>query len=682
MAEEEKKAVKEKKPKKLADPIAASIDPATQELIVRAQELGIDTVYDRAVQMRPCNIGVQGTCCKNCSMGPCRLPLPKAGIEGEDTRKGLCGATANTIAARNFIRMIAGGASAHSDHGRCVAEVFLSAARKESDAYKIKDIDKLLLIAPHLDVATTVEVDGEEVDRNLDEIALEGAEKAINEWGKAEGELLYAKRAPQALYEKWKKNGVIPRNIDREIVEIMHRTHIGVDMDYKNLIKQGTRAAIADGWGGSMLATDLQDVLFGTPYPIQSEANLGVMKEDHVNLVVHGHEPVLSEIIVAVAQTQEMVDYAKSKGAKGIQLSGICCTANEILQRHGIPCATTFLSQELAIITGACDAMVVDIQCIFQNLANVSACFHTKLITTHPIAKMEQDNVIHIEFDEHHALEDAKKIMKMAIDNFENRSAEVMIPKYKATQIAGFGVESIEYHLGGTFRGTYYTLNDNIINGRIRGVAGVVGCNNARTRHNEAHINVVKELIKNDVLVLTTGCNGIACAMEGLLTPETAQVFCGPGLAEVCEVVGIPPVLHLGSCVDNSRILLAATEVVKAGGLGKDISDLPAAGSAPEWMSEKAISIGHYFVVSGVYTVFGVTLPTSGAPVFHDYICKELEKIYGGMWDIEPDPIKHAQLMIAHIDKKRKELGIDKARERVLMDMADRRVMEATYQQA
>jgi carbon-monoxide dehydrogenase catalytic subunit len=680
MAEE--KVEKAAKVKKLADPIAASIDPATQELIVRAQELGIDTVYDRAVQMKPCPIGVEGTCCKNCSMGPCRLPLPKAGIEGADTRKGLCGATANTIAARNFIRMIAGGASAHSDHGRCVAEVFLSAARKESDAYKVKDIDKLLLIAPHLGVATTVEIDGEEADRDVDEIALEVAEKAMNEWGKAEGELLYAKRAPQALYEKWKKAGVVPRNIDREIVEIMHRTHIGVDMDYKNLIKQGSRAAIADGWGGSMLATDLQDVLFGTPYPIQSEANLGVMKEDHVNIIVHGHEPVLSEIIVAVAQDKEMIDYAKSKGAKGIQLSGICCTANEILQRHGIPSATTFLSQELAIITGACDAMVVDIQCIFQNLANVSACFHTKLITTHPIAKMEQDNVIHIEFDEHHALEDATKIVKMAIDNFENRKAEVMIPKYKATQIAGFGVESIEYHLGGTFRGSYYTLNDNIINGRIRGVAGVVGCNNARTRHNEAHINVVKELIKNDVLVLTTGCNGIACAMEGLLTPETAQVFCGPGLAEVCEVVGIPPVLHLGSCVDNSRILLAATEVVKAGGLGNDISDLPVAGSAPEWMSEKAISIGHYFVVSGVYTVFGVTLPTSGAPVFHNYICKELEKIYGGMWDIEPDPIKHARLMIAHIDKKRKALGIDKARDRVLMDMADRRTMEAAYQQA
>jgi anaerobic carbon-monoxide dehydrogenase catalytic subunit len=666
---------KSKKEQKLADPVAASIDLATQEMIVRSQKLGIQTIFDRAESMKPCNIGSQGTCCKNCGMGPCRLPLPKSGIEGEDDRKGLCGATANTIAARNFIRMIAGGAAAHSDHGRCVAEVFRSAARKETEAYKIKDTEKLLALAPWFDVDTTIEQDGEILDRNIDEIALEVAEKAINEWGKPEGELLYLKRAPKVLYEKWKKNGVLPRNIDREIVEIMHRTHIGVDQDYKNLIKQGTRAAIADGWGGSMLATDLQDVLFGTPYPLQSEANLGVLKEDHVNLVIHGHEPVLSEMIVAVAQTDEMKEYAKSNGAKGIQLSGICCTANEILQRHGVPLCGTFLQQELAIITGACDAMVVDIQCIMQNIANVAKCFHTKLITTHPIAKMEQDNVIHIEFDEHHAIEDAKRIVKMAIDNFKNRKSEVMIPQHKNIQIAGFGVESIEYHLGGMFRGTYYTLNDNIINGRIRGIAGVVGCNNARTRHNEGHIEVVKELIKNDVIVLTTGCNGIACAMEGLLTPETAGVFCGPGLAEVCETVGIPPVLHLGSCVDNSRILLAATEVVKAGGLGNDICDLPAAGSAPEWMSEKAISIGHYFVASGVYTVFGVTLPVSGAPVFQKYLFEEFEKMYGGMWDLEVDPVLHARKMIAHIDKKRKALGIDRSRERVLVDMADRRAM-------
>jgi len=677
MAEEKGKVVKLEKKKKVVDPVEASIDIATQEMIVRSQELGVETIFDRALSMKPCNIGIQGTCCKNCAMGPCRLPLPKGGIEGEDERKGLCGATANTIAARNFARMVAAGTAAHSDHGRAVAEVFISAARKETDAYKIKDTVKLVAVAKEFGVATTVEVDGETQDRDLDEIAVEVGEVALKEWGKPEGELIYLKRAPKPRYELWKKLGVLPRNIDREVVETMHRTHMGVDQDYKNLVKQCTRTSLADGWGGSMMATDLQDILFGTPSPLQSEANLGIMKEDHVNIIVHGHEPVLSEMIVVVADSEEMVDYAKEKGAKGIQLGGICCTANEILQRHGVPPAGNFLQQELAIITGACDAMVVDVQCVMQNLANVAKCFHTKLITTHPIAKMEQDNVIHIEFDEHHALEDAKRIVKMAIDNFANRGSEVMIPQYKSSQIAGFGVESIKYHLGGAFRGSYYTLNDNIINGRIRGLAGVVGCNNARQQHNNATLTIIKELIKNDVLVLTTGCNAITCGMHGLLTPESAAVYAGPGLAEVCETVGIAPVLHLGSCVDNSRILLAATEVVKAGGLGDDLSDLPVAGSAPEWMSEKAIAIGQYFVTSGVYTIFGGVLQTTGAPVFQKYLFEDLEEIYGGKWDMVEDPMEHAHKMIAHIDKKRKALGIDRARERVLMDMADRQALEA-----
>lgn len=672
---DEKKEAADKKPK-LADPMTASVDRATQQMIARAQQLGIETVFDRAENMKPCNIGSQGTCCKNCSMGPCRLPLTKSGIEGEDTRKGICGATANTIAARNFIRMIAGGAAAHSDHGRTVAEVFRSVARKETQDYKIKDFEKLVAVAKNFDIATEIEVDGKMIDRDLDEIALELSEKALAEWGKPEGHVLGIKRAPKPRQEIWKKMGVIPRNIDREIVDIMHRTHMGVDQDYKNLMKQGTRCALADGWGGSMIATDLQDIMFGTPSPLLSEANLGIMKADHVNIIVHGHEPVLSEMIVAASQSAEMIDLAHKAGAKGIQLGGICCTANEMLQRHGIPPAGTFLQQELAIVTGACDAMVVDVQCIMQNLANVAKCFHTKLITTHPMGKMEQDNVIHIEFDEHHAMEDAIRIVTLAVENFGKREKEVMIPNFKATQVAGFSVESIKYHLGGTFRGTYYTLNDNIINGRIRGVAGVVGCNNVRTKHNEGHLAVVKELIKNDVLVLTTGCNAIACAMEGLLTPDSAAAYCGPGLAEICETVGIPPVLHMGSCVDNSRILLAATEVIKAGGLGNDLCDWPVAGSAPEWMSEKAISIGEYVVASGIYTVFGVTFPTSGAPVFNDYLMKKYEAIYGGMWDFEADPIKHAHKMIAHIDKKRKELGIDKARERVMMDMADRQALE------
>ncbi|MBW2622890.1 MAG: anaerobic carbon-monoxide dehydrogenase catalytic subunit, partial [Deltaproteobacteria bacterium] len=617
-------ADEEKGKKKAATviPEEVTVDTASIKMLAKAQAEGIETIFDRAKKMKPCNIGAEGICCKNCSQGPCRLPLTKKIREGEeeDNRKGLCGATPETIAARNFARMVAAGAAAHSDHGRGVAEVFLAAARKETEDYTIKDTKKLLQIAPDFEVAITVKEGDEEVPRDIYDIAVEVGEKALGEWGKQTGEIYYAKRAPKARYELWKKLGVIPRGIDREIVEIMHRTHIGVDQDYENIITQCSRAAIGDGWAGSMIATDLQDIMFGTPYPVQGQINLGVLEQDKVNIIVHGHEPLLSEMIVVAAQSPEMLESAKSKGANGIVLAGMCCTANEILMRHGMPIAGNFLQQELAIITGAVDAMVVDVQCIMENIANVAACFHTKIITTNPRAKIASGDTVHIEFDEHHAMEDAKKIVKTAIDNFPNRKGEVLIPSERESMVAGFSYEAINYHLGGTFRGSYTPLNENIINGRIRGIGGVVGCNNARTAFDSDHLIVVKELIKNDVIVLTTGCNAMACGKAGLLSPEAAAVYCGPGLAEVCETVGIPPVLHMGSCVDNSRILMAATEVVKAGGLGNDISEVPVAGSAPEWMSEKAISIGHYFVTAGVYTVFGVTLPVTGAPVFQNHL--------------------------------------------------------------
>jgi len=650
----------------MAEKELQSIDEGTVELIEKAARDGANTAFDRADTMKPCPIGAVGSCCKNCGMGPCRVPLGKGKEETPEDklkRRGICGATAETIAARNFIRMVAGGASAHSDHGRGVAELFLAVAKGQAPGYEIKDEQKLLQVA--LDWGIEIG------DRSNNEIAIDIGEKALAEFGRQEGELITLRKAPLKRQQLWREQGVAPRGIDREIVEIMHRTHIGVDQDYQSLLKQGVRASIGDGWGGSMIATELQDILFGTPAPVLGKANLGILREDEVNLIIHGHEPLLSEMIVAVAQEPEMIELAKSKGAKGINLSGMCCTANEILMRHGIGIAGNFLQQELAIVTGAVDAMVVDVQCIMQSIQTVAECYHTKIVTTSPKAKIT--GAVHIEFDEHDALKSAREIVRIAIENFPNRKGNIHIPDNETTQIAGFSHETINYLLGGMFRSSYRPLNDNIINGRIRGVAGVVGCNNARVKHNEPHIVMVKELIKNDVLVLTTGCNAIACAEAGLMVPEAAAEYAGEGLAEVCETVGIPPVLHLGSCVDNSRILIAATAMVKDGGLGDDISDLPVAGAAPEWMSEKAISIGQYFVGSGVFTVFGVTWPTTGSKEVTDFLFKDFEDMYGGMWAFEPDPIKAAHMMIEHIDKKRQALGIDKARERVLYDMAMRR---------
>ena len=644
---------------------AKSVCEATRKMIRRAEELQISTVYDRAEAMKPCPIGAEGSCCKNCAMGPCRVPPSKK--EGEPAKVGLCGASAETIAARNFARMVAAGSAAHSDHGRGVAEVFLLAARGEIPGYGVKDVQKLVQVA--LDFGLDVEKMG------IKELAIKVGEMALAEFGKQEGELLFSRMAPLKRQELWRKLNLMPRGIDREVVELMHRTHMGVDQDYKNLTAQAARAALSDGWGGSMIATELQDIMFGTPVPVKGSINLGVLKEDEVNIIVHGHEPLLSEMIVVATQDPEMLNLARQKGAKGINLAGMCCTANEILMRHGIPIAGNFLQQELAIVTGVLDAMVVDVQCEMQSMHSIAKCFHTELITTSPKAKIE--GAQHIQFEEHDPITTAKKIVTAAIENFPRRKGEAFIPSDTNDMVVGFSHETINYLLGGTFRSSYRPLNDNIIGGRIRGIAGVVGCNNARTVHDSHHLVLIKELLRNDVIVLSTGCSAMACGKAGLLVPEAAAKYCGSGLAEVCETVGIPPVLHMGSCVDNSRILMAATAVVKEGGLGDDISDLPAAGAAPEWMSEKAISIGHYFVASGVYTLFGTTFPTTGSKIYTDYLFKGLEEEWGGMWDFVDDPMEMARKMIAHIDKKRKALGIDKARERVLYDMAMRRELES-----
>ncbi|TRZ93138.1 anaerobic carbon-monoxide dehydrogenase catalytic subunit [bacterium] len=619
------------------------------------------TVWERSGEQKPrCGFGEKGTCCRHCYMGPCRIN-PK----GKSPQKGVCGATAEVIVARNFARMIAAGAAAHSDHGRGVARALLTAAKNPDSGYAIKDQGKLKKVAQVFGIAVK--------DRSKEDIAVDVAEKALEDFGRQDGPISFIRLAPETRQALWKKLGMTPRGIDREIVEMMHRTTMGVDQDHRNIMLQGARTALADGWGGSMIATELQDILFGTPSPVRGQVNLGVLSESNVNVVVHGHEPVLAEMLVVASRDQELNDLATSQGARGISLSGICCTANEVLLRHGLPIAGNILQQELAISTGAVEAMIVDVQCIMPALQDICKNFHTLLITTSPKGKIE--GAKHMEFSESRALQTARAILREAILNFPNRG-KVDIPNDKMDLVAGFSHEAINYMLGGSFRGSYVPLNDNVVNGRIRGVAAVVGCSNPKSACGDSHVKLVGELIANDVLVVQTGCSAIDCAKAGFLVPEYAEKHAGRGLAEVCRAVGMPPVLHSGSCVDNSRILIALSEMVKVGGLGKDISDLPVAGAAPQWMSEKALAIGQYFVASGVYTIFGIGLPVEGSDKFCHHIYQEYEGILGGRWGSEPEPGKMAAQMIDHINRKREKLGIGRSKERVLFDMAMRRDLE------
>jgi len=616
-----------------------SIDPAARQMLLRADELGLETAFSRADAMAPCPIGAEGLCCKVCFMGPCRLM--------RDGQTGVCGATAETITARNLARAVAAGAAAHSDHGRDLAFTLRATALGEAQGYTIRDPIKLQRLAAELGIPTG--------GRKLDDLALAVADACIAMFGQQTGELKFVERAPKKRQELWRRLHLVPRGIDREVVDVLHRTHMGDDQDPEHILHQAMRTAMADGWGGSMVATELSDILFGTPSPLVSQVNLGVLKKDEVNIVVHGHEPTLSEMILAATSDPELIAYAQTKGAKGITLAGICCTSNETLVRQGVPSAGNFLHQELAILTGAVDAMVVDVQCIMQALPNLAQRFHTQVITTSP--KVKISGATHVEFDEHRALDIARDIVRRAIDNFPNRK-EVHIPDVRQDVVPGFSHEYIDYMLGGTYRSSFRPLNDAIMAGRIRGVVADVGCNNPRSTQDATHLHLVRELLQHDVLFVETGCGAIASGKYGFLLGEAAHEWAGPGLREVCEATGMPPVLHMGSCVDNTRILTVLSHMAKEGGLGDDISDIPAVGIAPEWMSEKALAIACYAAASGAYVIMGIHSPVEGSDVVTDILSRGWEQTVGGKIEFVVDPDEMVRRILEHIDHKRAALGL------------------------
>ncbi|HET6515421.1 MAG TPA: anaerobic carbon-monoxide dehydrogenase catalytic subunit [Thermodesulfovibrionales bacterium] len=644
-------------------------NPFSEKIHEWGVEQKIETVFERAQKMKPCPIGHVGACCKHCHMGPCRL----VGKNAEEEITGVCGASLATVTARNFLRMIAAGTAAHSDHARGMAEALLAVANGETKDFKITDVRKLYKVAGILDI----EFEG----RPVNDVARDVATTLLNDFGRQHGgELNYVKRAPKKTQERWRKWGIVPRSIDREVVETMHRTAIGVDHDPDHLLLQGLRTALADGWGGCMISTDITDILFGTPSPQQAKMSLGIFKEDEVNFIVHGHEPLLAELIVELASDPEMIAYAKSKGAKGINLGGMCCTANEILVRHGIASAGGFTNQELGIMSGLVDAISVDVQCIMPAIVELSKKFHTKVITTNPKAKMV--GAVHVQFDEHRGKDIAREVLKMAIDNFPNRKAKGSHITEVFPAIAGFSHEYIEYMQGGKWRGSFRPLNDAIMAGRVRGVVGLAGCDNPRVPSTGLHQFLATELIKNDILIVSTGCGSAACGTVGYLTPETALEQAGPGLREVCEAIGIPPILHLGSCVDNSRILTIASAMAAEGGLSDEIGGMPAVGIAPEWMSEKAIAIGCYFAASGVPVIFGGESPVSASKEVTRLMTEGWFERFKGSLHFEPDPQKMLDLAIDYIDKAREALKLKKyergkfATEKILMDMAARREIE------
>ncbi|BFK26509.1 anaerobic carbon-monoxide dehydrogenase catalytic subunit [Blautia producta] len=618
-------------------------EAATARLLETGAKVGADAWQFRVKNQTPhCKFGEEGVCCRICTMGPCRIT--------KKAPRGICGCDVHGIVGRNYLKFTAGGSATHSDHGREICHTLYESAA--DGCYKVKDPDKLIRIAKEWGIETE--------GKDIYDLAHEVAETGLMEYGKPFGTQRFLKRAPESQQELWEKNELAPRAIDREVSCSLHMSHMGCSSKPEALVKQAIRAGLSDGWGGSMMGTEFSDVLFGTPKPIETEANLGVMVEDNVNIVVHGHDPSLSEMICEFADDPEMIAYAKEQGAKGITVSGVCCTSNEVAMRRGIPMAGNFLQQENVVLTGACEAIVVDVQCIFPALGPLSKCFHTKFITTSPIAQMPDSEFIR--FDAHTAGEKAKLIVRTAIENFKNRKPELVhIPQMKQKATVGYSTEAIVKVLDGVTNsqvdelGTTKPLLECITSGVLRGAVAMVGCNNPRVRPDLAHIELMKKLVANDIIIIASGCSAQAAAKAGLMDKRAKDV-CGAGLKRVCELADIPPVLHMGSCVDISRMLVLAATLAKDSGL--HISQLPVVGCAPEWMSEKAVSIGNYVIGSGLDTFLGVDPYACGSSEMVEILTNGTREWVEAAFTVEKDIEKLGDAMIARIEEKRTALGI------------------------
>jgi carbon-monoxide dehydrogenase catalytic subunit len=614
----------------------------------------IETVYDRAVAQQPqCTFGYKGICCRICIAGPCRVKT-----EDGPASRGICGASAYTIVSRNLVRLIAGGAASHSEHARHVLHTAHAFVDGHAPDYEIKSSAKLHKLAEKLGIST--------LDREDKEILRDVVELGYADFGRYQDRPLAFLDSfmTEGRRKKFQHTNVMPKAIDGTVTELLAQTAMGVDNDPVNIIFGGIKTALAD-LAGEYVGTTLSDVLFGVPEPIVSEANLGVIDPKMVNIAVHGHNPVLSEMVVAAAR--KMKAEAQKVGAEGVNVVGICCTGNELLMREGVYLATSSASQEMAIMTGALDAMVVDIQCIYPAVQTAAECFHTKVITTEGI--MKTPGAQHLAFSAETAMEDAKKLVGIAIESYKQRDPKkISIPDERHKLVAGFSIEALtEIFSKINPERPISVLTDAILSGQLKGVCLMAGCNNLKRLQDEGHITVLKELVKNDVFVIATGCSAGAYAKFGLMSPLAVDAYAGEGLKSFLKTLeeanpqlstGLPLVFHVGSCVDNSRG--ADLAVAMANELGVDIPKVPFVASAPEAMHEKAVAIGTWCVSIGLPTHVGSMPPVEGSDLIYGITTQIAHDVFGGNFIFEVDPKIGAQKLLNALEYRTWKLNVHK----------------------
>lgn len=628
-----------------------TIDPASRQMLYVAAERNTSTVWDRmAAQVPQCGFGLLGICCRNCMQGPCRID--PFGNGGPNT--GGCGATADTIVARNLDRMIAAGAAAYLDHAKHLARTLMKSATGRAPDYPVRDEGKLRAVAARL----VIQVDG----KGVDELAREVAGITLAEFSeRALPSAFAATTMTLGRVNTFQEHGVFPTSLDGAVIETLHRTTYGVDADPVYLLLGGIKCAVA-GYAAMHIASDLADILFGTPKPVFAQANLGTLKADAVNVALYGHNPMLSDIIARIAN--EFDNEARAAGAQaGVNVVGIGGTGEDILVRQGRSSATSHVSQELPVLTGVVDALVLGSQCIMPSLPAIAQGYHTQVITSMPIGKIP--GATYVELTEDNGRVSAQRMIRLAIEAYKKRDpSRVSVPSYTSQTVAGFSLEAMAAApTGVASQDPLKQLLDNLLNGNIQGICLLTGCGNVKVTQDSHYLEITKRLARANVLLFTAGCAAGSLARHGLLTLDATEEYAGQGLRAALTDIGqaaglgsLPLVLHLGSCVDNTRALDLAAAL--ANKLGLDLDGLPLVTSIPEATTEKMIAIATWMVAAGLPTHVGVIPPVQGGPSVIRMLTHTTKDLFGGYFIIESDPVAASEKLLAAIQARRKGMGI------------------------
>ena len=619
--------------------ICASADKPIEEF---TGTLPFETSFHRMdSQKTKCNFGLQGVCCKLCANGPCRI-TPKA-------PKGVCGATADVIVTRNFLRSVAAGSGCYIHIVENAARNLLAAAEAGDELKGKASLDRL---------AELLGVEGDTDHEKAAAIA-----KAVL------ADIHRPEYEPMELVEKvgyaprvkrWKELGIMPGGAKGEVFKAVVKTSTNLNSDPVDMLVNCLRLGVSTGTYGLMLTNLLNDVLLGQPEIRVAPVGLRVIDPDYINVMVIGHQHTLFVDLEEALVSPEATKRAEAAGAKGFHLIGCTCVGQD-LQLRGANYAEVFpghagnnyISEQI-ISTGGIDAIVTEFNCALPGIEPICDELKVKQICFDDVAK--KANAEYAPFDYAGRAELSEKVIADALEAYTARRGEVemrLLPDHgSAGSLTGVSEGTLKAFLGGSWQ----PLIDLIVSGDIKGIAGVVGCSNLTAGgHDVLTVELTKELIKRDIIVLTAGCSSGGIENVGLMEPEAAKLA-GPKLRAVCEKLGIPPVLNFGPCLAIGRLEIVATEI--AATLGVDLPQLPLVLSAPQWLEEQALADGCFGLALGLPLHLGLPPFVLGSPVTVKVLTEDMVDLTGGKVIINGDAVESADILEKIVEEKRAGLGL------------------------